>query len=260
MERSCDFKIYAFSVLVYIGSVSAPDEATLKEDAHAIRCTTAGPYNAIPTDLLRVGSVCGLGADILGIHTLSLAARYRTASNSVTLANGMAKIQAAREHDLASIYARSSEWKEKLLNPSVALNTVEANKIVVRLLDHNGKLDDSLHGKKQKAGRQTSVFSCLQNSWASQSLSHCTDYASMKQHHVLLALGWLLVSCASSAMVFARRKDFTLRERHRRVELDFRTNLTLSLTLQRMSFAVQLFCLSLETSYCATKEAIFSTT
>ena len=67
------------------------------------------PYNALlqahtmqfPPTLLRVGSVCGLGPDILGIHTLSLAARYRTASNSGTLANGLAKIQAAREYDHA---------------------------------------------------------------------------------------------------------------------------------------------------------------
>ena len=76
-----------------IGSISAPDEATLKEEAQALQCTTAGPCNAIPTDLLRVGSTCGLGPDILGIHTLSLAARHRTASNSVALANGMAKKQ-----------------------------------------------------------------------------------------------------------------------------------------------------------------------
>ena len=95
VERLCDFKIFALSVLGYIGSISAPDEATLKEEAHASQCTTAGPHNAIPADLLRVGSMCGLGLDIHGIHTISLAARYRTASNSGTLANGLAKIQAA---------------------------------------------------------------------------------------------------------------------------------------------------------------------
>ena len=84
MERSCDFKIYAFSVLVYIGSNSAPDEATLKEEAYALQCT-AGPYNAIPTDLLRVGSVCGLGPDILGIHTFSLAAGYTICAEIITV-------------------------------------------------------------------------------------------------------------------------------------------------------------------------------
>ena len=69
VERLCDFKKNALSVLGFVGSISAPDEATLKKEAHALQCTTAGPYNAIPTDLLRVGSMCGLDLDVLGIHT-----------------------------------------------------------------------------------------------------------------------------------------------------------------------------------------------
>ena len=72
----CDLKIYAASVLSFIGSVCAPGKATLKAEAHALECTTAGPYNAIPTDLLGVGSVCGLGPDRVGIHSIRLAARY----------------------------------------------------------------------------------------------------------------------------------------------------------------------------------------
>ena len=46
VERLCEFKIYALSVLGYPGSISAPDEATLKEETHAIQSTTADPYNA----------------------------------------------------------------------------------------------------------------------------------------------------------------------------------------------------------------------
>ena len=65
VEGLVDFKIYALTVLGYIGSISAPDEATLKEESHALHCTTAGPYNAIPTDL-RAGSVWGVGSDICG--------------------------------------------------------------------------------------------------------------------------------------------------------------------------------------------------
>ena len=61
VERLCDIKTYALSVLGFFGSISAPDEATLKAEAHALQCTTAGPYNAIHTNLLCVGSVCGLG-------------------------------------------------------------------------------------------------------------------------------------------------------------------------------------------------------
>ena len=58
VERLCDFKIYATSVLSVIRSVCAPDKASLKADAHAFQCTTAGPYNALPSNLLGVGSVC----------------------------------------------------------------------------------------------------------------------------------------------------------------------------------------------------------
>ena len=92
---------------------SAPDEATLKEEAHALQCTTAGPCNAIPSDLLRVGSTCGLGPDILGIHTLSLAARHRTASNSVTLESGMARINMILTH-----FCSQLRMKGEILEPT----------------------------------------------------------------------------------------------------------------------------------------------
>ena len=79
VERLVDFKIYALPVPGYLGSISAPDRATIKEEAHALQCITAGSYKAIPTNLLRAGSTCGLGLDTFGIHLLSLAARYITA-------------------------------------------------------------------------------------------------------------------------------------------------------------------------------------
>ena len=47
VEGLCDFKIYAISVLSFIGSVCAPDKATLTAENHELQCTTAGPYNAI---------------------------------------------------------------------------------------------------------------------------------------------------------------------------------------------------------------------
>ena len=58
VERLCDLKIYAISVLSFIGSVCAPDKATLEAENHALQCTTAGPYNALPSTLLGVGCVC----------------------------------------------------------------------------------------------------------------------------------------------------------------------------------------------------------
>ena len=50
----------------------APNKATLKTENHALECTTAGPYIAIPSNLLGVSSVCGLGPDLVGIHSISL--------------------------------------------------------------------------------------------------------------------------------------------------------------------------------------------
>ena len=91
VERLCDIKIYAISVLNFIGSVCAPDQATLKAENYAIQCTTAGPYNAIPSNLLAVGSVCGLGPVLVGIQSLSLAARYRVAACSSFLRRGLEK-------------------------------------------------------------------------------------------------------------------------------------------------------------------------
>ena len=98
-ERLCDFKIYAISVLSFIGSVCAPDEAILKAKNHALKCTTAGLYNAIPFSLLGVGSVCGIGPDLVGIRSISLAARYRVAACSTTLSRGLEKISTARGHN-----------------------------------------------------------------------------------------------------------------------------------------------------------------
>ena len=96
VERLCDFKIYAISVLSFIGSVCAPDKATLKAENHALQCTTAGPYNAIPSSLLQVGSICGLALDVIGIHSISLAAHHRVAACSSTLRRGLEKINEAR--------------------------------------------------------------------------------------------------------------------------------------------------------------------
>ena len=67
----------------------------LKAENHALQCTTAGPYNAITTKLLAVGSVCGLGPYLVGIHSISLAACYRVAACSSTLHIGLEKVSVA---------------------------------------------------------------------------------------------------------------------------------------------------------------------
>ena len=49
--------------------------------------------------------VANLGPDPVGIHSFSLAARYRVAASSTTLNLGLEKIQAARVHNFAPIFA-----------------------------------------------------------------------------------------------------------------------------------------------------------
>ena len=132
VERLCDFKIYAIFVLGFIGSVCAPDKATLKAENHALQCATAGPYNAIPSTLLGVGSVCGLGPDLMGIHSSSLAARYRVAACSTTLRQGLEKIHSARGHTCTPIFALSPVWEEEFLVHSMACSTADAFDIVCR--------------------------------------------------------------------------------------------------------------------------------
>ena len=96
-------------MLGFKGSISAPDGAIRKYEAHALQCATTGPYNTIPTVFFRAGYVCGLVCDQCRIRINSLAARDRTAANSGTLVKSLAKISAAREYDRAPICALTPE-------------------------------------------------------------------------------------------------------------------------------------------------------
>ena len=64
-----------------------------------------------------VGSVCGLGPDLVGIHSLSLAARYRVAACSTTLHRGLEKISTAREHNCTPLFALPIWKKNSLFHP-----------------------------------------------------------------------------------------------------------------------------------------------
>ena len=149
VERLCEIKIYAISVLSFISSVCAPDKATLKAENHVLQCTTAGPYNAIPSNLLGVGSVCGLGPDLVGIHSLSLAARYRVAACSTTLRQGLQTIQTARGHHCAPMFAISPAWEKEFLAPSMSWSIMSAFDLVCQL-DCAGKLGTAPQKQKQK--------------------------------------------------------------------------------------------------------------
>ena len=70
---------------------------------------------------LRVGSVCGLGPDLVGIHFISLAARYRVAACSTTLSRGLEKISTARGDNCTPFFALSPIWEKEFLVPSMAI-------------------------------------------------------------------------------------------------------------------------------------------
>ena len=106
-------------------------------------------YNTIPSKLLAVGSVCGLGPDLVGIHSISLAARYRVAACSSTLSRGLEKVGTARGHNCTPLFALSPAWEQEFLAPSMAFNTANAYDIVCRL-DRDDTFDDVLPSKKQK--------------------------------------------------------------------------------------------------------------
>ena len=112
-----NFRFYAISVLCFIGPVCAPDKATLKAENHALQCTSAGPYNVSPSTLLGVGSVCGFGPDLVGIHSLNQAARYRVAACSSTLGRGLEKISTARGHKCTLSFSLPFGKKSSMFHP-----------------------------------------------------------------------------------------------------------------------------------------------
>ena len=140
VDRLCDFKIYALRVLSFIGSVCAPDKASFKAENHALQCTTAGPYNAILSNLLGVGSVCGLGPG---------AARCRVAAWSTTLSQGLQTIHTAHGHNCTPIFTLSPIWEKDFLVPSMACCTADAFDIVCRL-ECKDTLDEASQNKKQE--------------------------------------------------------------------------------------------------------------
>ena len=236
-------------MLSFIGSICAPYKATLKAEAHALECTTAGPYNAIPTSLLGVGSVCGLGPGVVGIHSISLAARCRTAACSNTLNRGLEKIQAARAYDFTHVLALSPIWEKEFIAPSMARCTSDAFDIVCRL-DRDGKLDEASRDKKQKVATgllrdklYTQNFAGPISSRASKVLGPISHYriADILPHmklRVLLVLGSLLAFFSSFATGYARLKDFTQRVMNKCVVLDVRMNPTPSSTSTKAIFCL----------------------
>ena len=125
--------------------------------------------------------MCGRSPDLVGIHSISLAARYLTAACSNALIQGLEQIQAARAFDFAPVIALCSNRAKEFLAPSMARNTADAFKIVCRL-DHDGKLDEVSQDKKQKVATSrlrdtrfswTNLLAVLYGSGTDQPSSSC---------------------------------------------------------------------------------------
>ena len=108
------------------------------------------PYSAILLSLYQVDSFCGLGPDLVSIHSISLATRYRIAACSSTLRRGLEKVSAARGHNRTPLFALSSAWEDEFLLPSMDFNNANAFEIICRL-DRDDTLGDVPQNKQQKA-------------------------------------------------------------------------------------------------------------
>ena len=171
--------------------------------------------------------MCGFGPDMVGIHSVCLAARYRTAACSNTLNQGLEKIQAARAFDFAPILALCPNWAKEFLGSPVARSTADAFNKVCRL-DRNGKLDDVSQDKKQKVA--TSLFCDKLNTQdfaGPISLLVCKFLGPVSRyriadtlHHMKLASRvfrpGLTINFTSFTTGCVRHKDFTLKERNKR--------------------------------------------
>ena len=68
-----------------------------------------------------------------GILFVSLAARFRSATRSTTLVDGLTKFRAAHNSDRVTLHALSTAWEESVLHRSVAFSKMEAHNFVCRL-------------------------------------------------------------------------------------------------------------------------------
>ena len=110
---------------------------------------SAGPYNAIPSTLLGVGSICGLGPDLEGIHSLHQPCGSLSSCSMLDYPYpSLVKIQTARGHSCTSIsLSLSPVWEKEFFVPSVAYSTADAFDTVCRL-DRTGTLDEAPQNKE----------------------------------------------------------------------------------------------------------------
>ena len=140
VERLCDFKIHAISVLGFIGSVCAPDRATLTAKNHGLQCTTAGPYNAPLSNLLGVGSICGLCPNMC-VLTLSALRRAIESQHDRPRLLKVLRKSIRLVDTIALIFAFSHHFGEKI-SRSLHGHWHRGRFYIVCCLDRNDTLDE----------------------------------------------------------------------------------------------------------------------
>ena len=94
--------------------------------------TTVGgwTFDAISTRMRMADTRIGLGIDVHGIRIISLALLFRVATWSSTSADGIAKIQAARDTKHVTLQELSTVWDETVLHRCIAYATMVAHQFV----------------------------------------------------------------------------------------------------------------------------------
>ena len=93
-----------------------------------MHCNDSQPGHVHPNDDVR--KELGLGIDVCGIHVVRSAARFRVSSRSVKLAEGLAKIQAARNSLLVTL----PDWDRTWLHRTMTYATMSAHNHVRRMV------------------------------------------------------------------------------------------------------------------------------
>ena len=149
VERLCHLKIYAIAVLSFIGSVCAPDKATLKAENHALQCTTAGPYHAYRLNFLELAPCVAMVLTLWASTPSALRLAIELLHARPHLAKSLTKSKRLVD-TIAFLFSPSLPSRRKSsLHPPMACSTANAFDNVCRL-DCDGKLDEAPQNKKQK--------------------------------------------------------------------------------------------------------------
>ena len=169
-------------------------------------------------------------SDLVGIHSISLAAWYRVAACSTTLSQGLEKINMARGfRSLSPIWENNflfHPWPSAL---RMRLILFVAWTVMTHLTKSHKSCNLAASGQAVLARLcWTSFFSCLESPGTDQSSSCCLHPA---QHEnclsCFLVLGYSLASFASYVMGSALHRDPTLKNMITSAVLDAQMNLTL---------------------------------